>query len=98
MGNLSKICLQILQSIFVNIFFKYHRIILTFCTEHGSDTAMLCAKYQNDWTAETDIMTIQVFLNFSIMMGFSYDGLRMVLFIGPNPGDSHGNNAYISQA
>ena len=25
-------------------------IILNFCTEHGSDTAVLCAKFQNDWT------------------------------------------------
>ena len=25
------------------------QIILNFCTEHGSDTAMLCAKFQNDF-------------------------------------------------
>ena len=25
-------------------------IVVTFCTEHGSDTAVLCAKFQNDWT------------------------------------------------
>ena len=27
-------------------------IILKFCTEHGSDTAVLCAKFQNDWTTK----------------------------------------------
>ena len=24
-------------------------IVLKFCTEHGSDTAVPCAKFQNDW-------------------------------------------------
>ena len=32
------------------------QIILTFCTEHGSVTAMLCAKFQNDLTTEKYIM------------------------------------------
>ena len=27
-------------------------IILKLCTEHGSITAMLCAKFQNDWATE----------------------------------------------
>ena len=27
------------------------QIILKICTEHGSTTAMLCAKFQNDWLA-----------------------------------------------
>ena len=26
-----------------------------FCTEHGSDTVVLCAKFQNDWTTERDM-------------------------------------------
>ena len=31
------------------------QIILKFCTEHGSVTAMLCAKYQNDWGIEKPV-------------------------------------------
>ena len=27
-------------------------IFLKFCTEHGSITAVLCAKFQNDWVAQ----------------------------------------------
>ena len=33
-------------------------IILKFCTEQGSDTAMLCAKFQNDGETEMDVMEI----------------------------------------
>ena len=32
------------------------QIILTFCTEHGRDTAMLCAKFQNDLMIERNFM------------------------------------------
>ena len=32
-------------------------IILKFCTEHGSDTAMLCAKFQNNFTSELGCVT-----------------------------------------
>ena len=31
-------------------FFLSSPIVLKFCTEHGSDTPMPCAKFQNDWT------------------------------------------------
>ena len=31
-------------------------IILKFCTEHGSITAMLCAKFQNDWATVKYVM------------------------------------------
>ena len=31
-------------------------IILKFCTGHGSITAMLCAKFQNDWATEKYVM------------------------------------------
>ena len=31
------------------------QIILKFCTQHGSITAMLCAKFQNDLTTEMDV-------------------------------------------
>ena len=30
--------------------------VLKFCTEDGSDAAVLCAKCQYDWTTETDVM------------------------------------------
>ena len=33
-----------------HILFLSLSIISKFCTEHGSYTAMLCAKFQNDWT------------------------------------------------
>ena len=46
-----------------NLFLGYS-IILKFCTEHGSDTAVLCAKFQNDWMNETDVMDEQVFARF----------------------------------
>ena len=36
--------------------FLNHQVILNFCTEHGSDTAMLCAKVQNDLTFEMNAM------------------------------------------
>ena len=40
------------------------------CTEHGSDTAVLCAKFQNDWTTETDVMDEQNFARFEFKMSF----------------------------
>ena len=39
-------------------------IVLRFFTEHGSITAVLCAKFQIDWTIETDIMDEQDFTKF----------------------------------
>ena len=41
-------------------FFHYiHRSyskVLKFCTEHGSDAAVLCAKLQNDWVTAISVM------------------------------------------
>ena len=31
-------------------------IIFNICTEHGSDTAMLCAQFQNDYANVLDVM------------------------------------------
>ena len=31
-------------------------IVLNFCTEHGSDTAVLGTKFQKDWTTKRDII------------------------------------------
>ena len=33
-----------------------HKIVLKSCTEHGSITAVLCTKFQNDWTNDTDVI------------------------------------------
>ena len=33
----------------------HYPIVSKFWTEHSSATAVLCAKFQNDWTTETDI-------------------------------------------
>ena len=41
-----------------------------FCTEHGSDTAVLCAKLQNDWATEAAIIDEQIFLRFQFQMSF----------------------------
>ena len=34
-----------------------HPVILKFCTEPGSSTAMLCAKFQNDWASVCGLTT-----------------------------------------
>ena len=39
-------------------------VVLQFYTEHGSDTAVLCAKFQNEWTTETNVMDEQDFARF----------------------------------
>ena len=33
------------------------KIILKICTEYGSDTAILCAKFQNNLTTDMDVMS-----------------------------------------
>ena len=43
-------------------------IILKFCTEHSSDTAVLCAKFQIDWTTVMDVMDNQDFFRFEFKM------------------------------
>ena len=39
-------------------------IILKLCTEHGSDTAVLCAIFQNDWKLDMAVMNEQDFMRF----------------------------------
>ena len=48
-----------------NVLHRYS-IMLKFWTENGSDTAMLCAKFQNDWTIEADFMDEQEFAKFEL--------------------------------
>ena len=45
-------------------------IALKFCTEHDSVTAVLCAKFQTDWTIETDVMDERDFVRFEFKMSF----------------------------
>ena len=41
-----------------------------FCAEHGSDTAVLCAKSQDDWIIEPDFMDERGFARFEFKVGF----------------------------
>ena len=62
-------------------------IILIFCTEHDSITAVLRVKCQNDWTTETDVIDEQDFARFEFKMSFArisyitqhrgFDGLNL---------------------
>ena len=47
--------------VFVYTYFSSKYILLIFCTEHGSITAMLCAKFQKDWLTLTDVTDQWVF-------------------------------------
>ena len=40
---------------FADILLRSCLIVVNFCIEHGSDTAVLCARSQNDYATETDI-------------------------------------------
>ena len=46
-----------------NLILSY-QIILKFCTEHGSDTAVFCAKFQKDWIIEANVMEERDFAGF----------------------------------
>ena len=45
-------------------------IILRFCTEHGSITAVLCVKFQNDWATGKRIMGKWDFTRFEFKTSF----------------------------
>ena len=47
-------------------------IVLKFCTEYGSDTAVLCAKFQDDWIIDTAVMEEQDFVRFEFKMSFGW--------------------------
>ena len=49
-SNLKKI-------LFVHCFFYRRQILLIFCTKHGSQAAMLCAKYQKNLPSKMDVMS-----------------------------------------
>ena len=54
-------------------------IVSNFCTEHGSITALLSAKYQNNWTTETDVMDVRDFAGFEFMVLLSLSIFRLML-------------------
>ena len=39
-------------------------------TEHGSDTAVICAKFLYDWRTEMDVINQRDFARFELMMSF----------------------------
>ena len=69
--------IQIASSKSCEILFAYKSflrdsIVLKFCTEHGSDTAMLCAKFQNNWTIQVDVMDELHLTGFEFKMSFGH--------------------------
>ena len=44
--------------------------VLKFYTEYGSDTVVLCAKNQNDWIIDTDLMDERDFSRFEFKRSF----------------------------
>ena len=50
--------------------FLISQIILKFHTEHGSITAVLCVKFQNDLAMEMDVMDERAFMIFEFKKKF----------------------------
>ena len=40
------------------------------CKEHGGDTVVLCAKFENDWTTEKDLMDERDLARFKFKVSF----------------------------
>ena len=51
--------------LFAHELFLSYPITLNFCTEHGSGTAVLCAKFQNDLAKERVVMNAWDFTRFT---------------------------------
>ena len=60
---------------FLLSFLRNCRIVLKFCTEHGSITAVLCAKFQNVLTTMTKVMKKRYFTRFEFRNRFRTDFL-----------------------
>ena len=60
-------------------------IVLKFCTEHGSITAVLCAKFQNHWTTDKNAMDRWHFMRFDLKRS-----LRQMLTTAMAPGSGGG--------
>ena len=46
---------------------------MKFCTDHGNITAVLCAKFRNNWPTQMDDVDEQVFVRIGLDM--SFDGI-----------------------
>ena len=68
--RLGKLWLLILNKILVKSYLSIYPILLKFCTKHDSDNVGLCAKFQNDWTTETDVMIERDFVRFRFKLIF----------------------------
>ena len=55
---------------FVHNLFITYPIVSTVCTEHGSDATVLFAKFQKEWTTETNVMGERDFARFEFKMSF----------------------------
>ena len=53
-----------------NLLFIYP-IVFEFCTEHGSDTGVLCAIFQNDWAPAKQVIDKRDFARFEFKMSFA---------------------------
>ena len=73
-GYLSKTHLkpQSCRILFAHNSFLCYPIILKCCTEYGSDTALLCAKFQNDWATDTNATEEWHFTRFEFNVGFGW--------------------------
>ena len=69
------------EVLFAHNWFCNRPIILKCCTEHDSDTAVLCEKFQNDGTTETDVMDTRDFARFELKMSFG-----RISYIANHPG------------
>ena len=58
--------LKSLENLFAHDLLLSCHIVLKFCTEHGSATAMLCANFQNDMASETDVLDERDFSRFEL--------------------------------
>ena len=67
---------------FAHNLFRKWPIVLKFCTEHGSDTAVLCATFQNDWTIETDVMDEREFARFDVYSHIQLEYFDSFLLLG----------------
>ena len=82
-GKLTK--LKFRKMSFIHNICYCYLIVLKFCTEHGSITAVLCAKFQNHWTTEKNAMDRWHFMRFDLKLS-----LRQMLTTAMAPGSGGG--------
>ena len=65
-GNPTETHIKSREISFAHSYSFSYPIMLKFCTEHGSITAVLCAKFQNDWTSYMGVMDERDFTRFEL--------------------------------